>query len=210
MEMTEGDRGRPFQTMSSKHKSEQHQGNLSQVWYRAKATFPADVWVLSPNLCGAIPYSRFVAIVALFHAGPVKSTRNMHKKNEGTALLLGVVFAKEQRAKRGQEYRDRVRCEAMENLGYDVRTLDNKHSDSGLDKHCNANFSDTRRMMKSMDAKWNGEKFDHVILDYFFSPVCLPLLTTMYTFDTMQLHAYRLDGLGRGGRIHCSRRLSQR
>ena len=95
----------------------------------------------------------------------------MNKKSENTALLLGVVFAKEQRAKRGQEYRDRVRCEAMENLGYSVRTLDNKHSDAGLDKHCTANFSDTRRMMKSMEAKWDGIKFDHVILDYFFSPV---------------------------------------
>ena len=95
----------------------------------------------------------------------------MSRKHEGNALLLGVVFATEQRAKRGQEYRDRVRCEAMENIGYSVRTLDNKHSDNGLDKHCTANFSDTRRMMKSIDAKWQGEKFNHIILDYFFSPV---------------------------------------
>jgi hypothetical protein len=121
----------------------------------------------------------------------------MHRKNEGTALLLGVVFAKEQRAKRGQEYRDRVRCEAMENLGYDVRTLDNKHSDAGLDKHCNANFSDTRRMMKSMDAKWNGEKFDHVILDYFFSPVRFTYSNQMYTFVTMQ-SMLRTGRLGSG------------
>jgi hypothetical protein len=95
----------------------------------------------------------------------------MSKRNRESALLLGVVFAKEQRAKRGQEYRDRVRCEAMENIGYTVKTLDNKHSDAGLDNHCTANFSDTRRMMKSMGAKWDGVKFDHIILDYFFSPV---------------------------------------
>ena len=95
----------------------------------------------------------------------------MSNKNSGNSLLLGMVFATEQRAKRGQEYRDRVRCEAMESIGFQVKTLDNKHSDAKLDKHCTANFSDTRRMMKSMDAKWSGEKFDHVILDYFFSPV---------------------------------------
>jgi hypothetical protein len=150
-------------------------------------------------------------VLQQLHAGPVKLAINMHRKNEGTALLLGVVFATEQRAKRGQEYRDRVRCEAMESLGYDVRTLDNKHSDAGLDKHCNANFSDTRRMMKSMDAKWNGEKFDHVILDYFFSPVS-------YTCSDHDVHTcyraiktvYRLVGLGRGGRIPYSRRLFPR
>mmetsp|Transcript_24510 Transcript_24510/g.40864 ORF Transcript_24510/g.40864 Transcript_24510/m.40864 type:complete len:296 (+) Transcript_24510:65-952(+) len=89
----------------------------------------------------------------------------------GNSLLLGVVFATEQVPKRGQEYRDRVRCEAMEAIGFQVRTLDNKHSDEGLSKHCTANFSDTRRMMRSMDAKWENETFDHVILDYFFSPV---------------------------------------
>jgi hypothetical protein len=87
------------------------------------------------------------------------------------ALLLGMVFATEQKAKRGQEYRDRVRCEALENIGYTVRTLDNKHADKDLSKHCTANFSDTRRMMRAMDTKLPGEKFDHVILDYFFSPV---------------------------------------
>ena len=97
--------------------------------------------------------------------------KEMSKTNGETALLLGVVFATEQRAKRGQEYRDRVRCEAMESIGYNVKTLDNKHSDAGLDKHCTANFSDIRRMMKSMDAKWDGVKFDHIIMDYFFCPV---------------------------------------
>lgn len=95
----------------------------------------------------------------------------MSKNNCDSALLLGVVFATEQRAKRGQEYRDRVRCEALERLGFQVKTLDNKHADKDLPKHCTANFSDTRRMMRSMEAKWSEEKFNHVILDYFFSPV---------------------------------------
>lgn len=86
-------------------------------------------------------------------------------------LLLGVVYATELKPKRGQEFRDRVRCDALEKLGYEVRTLDNKHSDVGLAKHCNANFVDTRRMIKAIKSKWPDESFDHIILDYFFSPV---------------------------------------
>lgn len=39
------------------------------------------------------------------------------------ALLLGMVFSTEECPKRGQEYRDRVRCEAMEKIGYNVRSL---------------------------------------------------------------------------------------
>ena len=93
-----------------------------------------------------------------------------HSKN---ALLLGMVYSKEQVPKRGQEFRDRVRCEAMEDIGYDVYTLDNKHADTDLPKHCNANFSDCRRMMRTMDSKWGETQFDHVILDYFFSPVMI-------------------------------------
>ena len=88
-----------------------------------------------------------------------------------SCLLLGMVYSKELRSKRGQEYRDRVRCVALEKKGYVVKTLDNKHSDVMLPKHCTANFSDTRRMMKSMENKWANESYNHVILDYFFSPV---------------------------------------
>ena len=90
-------------------------------------------------------------------------------------LLLGMVFSSEAIPKRGQEYRDRVRCEALERLNYKVKTLDNKHSDTTLSKHCNANFSDTRRMVKAITGKWDGETFDHVILDYFMSPVIYAL-----------------------------------
>lgn len=86
-------------------------------------------------------------------------------------LLLGMVFSSETVPKRGQEYRDRVRCEALEGLGYHVHTLDNKHSDTQLTKHCDVSFADTRRMMKAMDVKWSNTSFNHVILDYFMSPV---------------------------------------
>ena len=37
------------------------------------------------------------------------------------ALLLGMVYSEEERPLRGQEYRDRVRCESLEKIGYKVR-----------------------------------------------------------------------------------------
>jgi len=93
--------------------------------------------------------------------------------NDSSVLLLGMVFSEELEPKRGQEYRDRVRCEAMEKLGYCVKTLDDKHKDFELKngKHCTANFTDSRRMMKSIESRWEKPCFDHIILDYFFSPV---------------------------------------
>lgn len=90
------------------------------------------------------------------------------------ALLLGMVFSEEQEPKRGQEFRDRVRCEAMQDLGYSVFTLDNKHSDVSLKngRHCQANFADARRMFKSIEDRWGMTiQFDSIVLDYFFSPV---------------------------------------
>ena len=43
------------------------------------------------------------------------------------ALLLGMVFSIEKDPLTGQMFRDRVRCEAMERLGFNVKTLDDKH-----------------------------------------------------------------------------------
>lgn len=93
---------------------------------------------------------------------------------KGNVLLLGMVFSDYDKVNRGQEYRDKVRCEAMEKLGYNVRTLDDKHDDTGIDKHCRCNFADTRRMERAMDDKWGKDceyKFNDIVLDYFFSPV---------------------------------------
>ena len=89
-------------------------------------------------------------------------------------LLFGMVFSNEFVPNLGQEFRDRVRCEALESLGYSVRTLDNKHDDSKLEhgKHCRTNFCQPRRMFQAMKSKWgNRIRLDHIILDYFFSPV---------------------------------------
>ena len=92
-----------------------------------------------------------------------------------TALLLGMVYTKGNYLppRRGQTYRDRVRCEALENSGFDVYTLDDKHDDNGddMEKHCRTRFTNKRRMMKSIDINWGDISFDHVCLDYFFSPV---------------------------------------
>lgn len=106
------------------------------------------------------------------------------------ALLLGMVFSIEKDPLTGQMFRDRVRCEAMERLGFNVKTLDDKHdgdveraasdptSFSDDDKnyakrgtHCRANFAQCRRMLKSMEDAWGvDQSFDQIILDYFFCP----------------------------------------
>ncbi len=100
----------------------------------------------------------------------MKGTEDSQPSN---VLLLGMVFAHQAtEPKRGQEYRDRVRCESVQELGFQVYTLDDKHSDTSIDEHCQANFSDTRRMMQSIQAKWpDSLQFQEIILDYFFSPV---------------------------------------
>lgn len=88
-------------------------------------------------------------------------------------LLLGMVFAEENIPKRGQEFRDRVRCESLEKLGFIVKTLDDKHDDMEIshNKHCRASFTDTRRMLRIMRKKWGCLSFQYICLDYFFSPV---------------------------------------
>ncbi len=99
--------------------------------------------------------------------------------NSPNVLCLGMVFAHDKNIpKRGQEFRDHIRCQALRNQGYKVYTLDDKHDDSEIVEHCRANFADTRRMINSMKNKWdeNETKFNHIILDYFFSPVCYFIL----------------------------------
>lgn len=93
-------------------------------------------------------------------------------------LLLGMAFYDREKSgnpSRGQGYRDRIRLEALEQNNYLVRTLDDKHQESisSQNKHCQANFADARRMKASMDLVWRNQNkaYDHIILDYFFSPV---------------------------------------
>ena len=95
-------------------------------------------------------------------------------------LLLGMVYAKPPptRTRRGksailgQEYRDRIRCQALEKE-CDVFTLDDKHTpDLAIEKrHCRTNFADPRRMITTLFDTWEeGISFDCIILDYFFLP----------------------------------------
>jgi len=94
----------------------------------------------------------------------------------------------------GQEFRDRQRCMAMQSSGYEVFTLDDKHSsiEGEPTRHCKSNFCDERRMSKWFKSVWEGKgqescawtgdyqvdmstwngrtDFDLIILDYFFSP----------------------------------------
>ena len=70
-----------------------------------------------------------------------------------------MVFSAELVPKVGQEFRDRVRCEELEGLGYSVTTLDDKHSADSLDhgKHCRANFTQPRRMLQAMEEAWGPQ-----------------------------------------------------
>ena len=89
------------------------------------------------------------------------------------ALLLGMYYSLETEPKRGQGFRDGKRCTAMKDLGFDVYTLDDKHDVQHAmhGKHCQANFSDEKRMIKSIQSTWRDNiSFDTIILDYFFSP----------------------------------------
>jgi hypothetical protein len=95
------------------------------------------------------------------------------------ALLLGMFYSEDEgEPKRGQQFRDAVRCQSMETLGYTVYTLDGKHepvkNKTKSGRHCNANFaSSSRRLTWSIIEVWKnaGIVFDVIILDYFFSPV---------------------------------------
>jgi hypothetical protein len=105
----------------------------------------------------------------------IATTNTFGGAQKPSVLLLGMVFAHQAtEPKRGQEFRDRVRCVALQNLGYQIYTLDDKHDDRRIDEHCRANFADTRRMMADMANKWGDDvSFDHIVLDYFFSPVSI-------------------------------------
>lgn len=121
------------------------------------------------------------------------------------ALLLGMVYSTETSPKRGQGYRDRVRCDALANLGYDVYTMDDKHGeDEALpDRHMQANFADTSRMWRTMQRKWRNDKdrsFDLIVLDYFFSPAgWVQERWTEKFFKTTMPHFAKHNVLSQGG-----------
>lgn len=94
--------------------------------------------------------------------------QNNETNSMSNILLLGMVFSEEFEPKRGQEFRDRVRCLALENMGNSVKTLDDKHDDTDIQsgKHCRANFANAKRMLKSIRNKWGYDiEFDDIILD---------------------------------------------
>jgi hypothetical protein len=90
-----------------------------------------------------------------------------------TVLLLGVCSGNDPATFRrgvGQEYRDYVRVTALEENGYKVVTLDNKHN-SKPGKHLNASFTSPRSMKAAFQSdSMCAQSFDHVVLDWFFSP----------------------------------------
>ena len=97
----------------------------------------------------------------------------MHS-NKDCILLLGMVHSSYDKFKRGQEIRDKIRCESLISMGFKIRTIDDKHSDAHIQNHCKCNFNDPRRLLLSVKKKWGDEgkiQYRHIILDYFFSPV---------------------------------------
>jgi len=92
--------------------------------------------------------------------------------NNNMVLLLGMVYnPTKMNPTRGQEFRDRVRCESLEALGKRVYTLDDKHDDLTLPRHCQTNFANARRMLRAMETRWGPDvRFESIHLDYFFSP----------------------------------------
>ena len=98
----------------------------------------------------------------------------IQSKRNKNILLLGMAYSSQSiKPSRGQQYRDQLRIESLIKNGFNVYTLDNKHSSTINDKnkHCCSDFSGTRRMLKDMHLHWPKVQFDHIILDYFFSPV---------------------------------------
>lgn len=100
-------------------------------------------------------------------------------KVPGNVMLLGIVDTEWNKNTTGQEARDNLRCGAMKAMKFIIKTIDDKHSEVNRPNHCQANFCDARRFKMSMTNKW-GENYsyslDHIILDYFFSPVSVCLI----------------------------------
>ena len=128
----------------------------------------------------------------------------MSKSGKEHILLLGMVFSQEMVPKRGQEFRDRVRCVALEDLGFFVHTLDEKHDDLPLvhGKHCNSNFNHHRNFIRHVKSKWGGDiKFSHVILDYFFSPIGWARDRWLPSFFSQTIPSMALELLSLGGKV---------
>lgn len=96
--------------------------------------------------------------------------------NKEIILALGMVYSDiifDKIEPFGQEWRDKIRLDALSLLGYTVYSMDDKHKPI-QGKHCDANFNNPRRMRISINQQNVyqinlGARF--IILDYFFSPV---------------------------------------
>jgi hypothetical protein len=91
-------------------------------------------------------------------------------------LLLGMIFSKSIDFNEvGQCTRDSIRCQALEDEGFSVFSVDlNKPKETvvyfGVDRHYTGNFSDSARFIRGINEQWNSIKFDFVCLDYYSLP----------------------------------------
>ena len=142
---------------------------------------------LTPSLPHSLtPSLHYIPVQVPGRTMPRSSTSSRREEQQPRALLLGMVYSKEVPPKRGQMFRDRVRCQAMEKHGYIVSTLDDKHEENSAEdlKHCRSNFANANRMWRNILSVWSSggargvrtdediiaTTYDTVILDYFFSP----------------------------------------
>ena len=115
-----------------------------------------------------------IASLSSFLQEKEKEAEIVQQQQQEVILLLGMVYSSYDKPSRGQLFRDNCRIHGLESLGYDVYTLDNAHFSSisgDSNKHCSTNFADSRRMIRSVRNLWGNLKFDHIALDYFYSPV---------------------------------------
>lgn len=142
--------------------------------------FQLDIHVI--RSCNATIYSMF-SLFKMFVRGPAS----------GNILLLGMVDTGEKNPNiKGQEYRDSTRITALVGHGYNVLTIDDKHSDVNLPNHVEANFNDPRRLKKKMLDKWGLLKnlsLGHLCLDYFGSPVSIIIYVSPLFLKSLYLQS---------------------
>ena len=115
----------------------------------------------------------------------MSTLKSIEQANKEIVLVLGMVYINYNTEYSnyvepfGQEWRDYQRIISLINNGYNVFSLDDKHKPI-IGKHCNANFNNPRRMMRSFKIQKAFPlclKAKYILLDYFFSPVIYIIYT---------------------------------
>ena len=115
--------------------------------------------------------------------------------------LLGMVCSdKPITPSRGQRFRDWVRCDALEKMGWELTTIDNKHNSHR--RHCCADFNSRKFFEDVLLTSPAAFGADIVMLDYFFGPTgwCDARWRPSFFTNTLPDMA-KLDFVVRGGAV---------